>query len=64
MERTVLDLEGWQLGHAEAVMAVVMEHCDVGSLAKAIRKQAFRPHGRWTYHMTYVRRRRRRPLPR
>lgn len=35
-------------------MAVVMEFCDLGSLMRAIKKKAFKPHGKWTYHTTYV----------
>lgn len=31
-----------------------MEYCDLGSLFRAIGKKVFRPHGKWTYHTTYV----------
>ena len=33
---------------------VVMEFCDLGSVLRAVTKKAFRPHGKWTYHTTYV----------
>ncbi len=40
-------------GH-ESVIVVVMEFCDLGSVLRAVTKKAFRPHGKWTYHTTYV----------
>ena len=43
------------LAPAEVLMVVVMEWCDLGSLATAIRKQRFRPHGKWAFKSTYVR---------
>ncbi len=43
------------LAPTEVLMVVVMEWCDLGSLATAIRKQRFRPHGKWTFTSTYVR---------
>ena len=43
------------LAPSEVLMVVVMEWCDMGSLASAIRKQRFRPHGKWPFKTTYVR---------
>ena len=51
------------LAPAEVLMVVVMEWCDLGSLATAIRKQRFRPHGKWTFTSTYVRLHHRLPQP-
>ncbi len=31
-----------------------MEFCDLGSLMRAVNKKAFKPHGKWSYHTTYV----------
>ena len=31
-----------------------MEFCDLGSLLRAVTKKAFKPHGKWSYHTTYV----------
>lgn len=42
----------WQ-GH-DTVIVVVMEFCDLGSLLRAVNKKAFKPHGKWSYHTTYV----------
>lgn len=39
----------------DTVIVVVMEFCDLGSLQRAVNKKAFKPHGKWTYHTTYVR---------
>jgi len=36
------------------VIVVVMEFCDLGSLMRAVNKKAFKPHGKWSYHTTYV----------
>ena len=41
-------------GH-DTVIVVVMEFCDLGSLLRAVTKKAFKPHGKWSYHTTYVR---------
>ena len=41
-------------GH-DTVIVVVMEFCDLGSLLRAVNKKAFKPHGKWSYHTTYVR---------
>ena len=41
-------------GH-DTVIVVVMEFCDLGSLMRAVTKKAFKPHGKWSYHTTYVR---------
>ena len=43
------------LARSEVLMVVVMEWCDLGSLAASIRKQRFRPHGKWPFKSTYVR---------
>lgn len=39
----------------KAVVVVIMEFCDMGTLLRAITKQAFKPHGKWKLHTTYVR---------
>eukprot|EP00884_Botryococcus_braunii_P009555 jgi/Botrbrau1/18600/Bobra.0367s0041.2 len=36
-----------------AVVLVVMEFCDVGSLHRAIQKKSFKPHGPWGFQLTY-----------
>lgn len=38
----------------DTVIVVVMEFCDLGSLLRAVHKKAFKPHGKWSYHTTYV----------
>lgn len=38
----------------KAVVVVIMEYCDMGTLLRAIAKQAFKPHGKWKLHTTYV----------
>ena len=38
----------------DTVIVVVMEFCDLGSLLRAVTKKAFKPHGKWSYHTTYV----------
>ena len=38
----------------KAVVVVIMEFCDMGTLLRAITKQAFKPHGKWKLHTTYV----------
>jgi len=38
----------------DTVIVVVMEFCDLGSLMRAVNKKAFKPHGKWSYHTTYV----------
>ena len=38
----------------DMLMLVVMEHCNLGSLASAIAKHRFQPHGKWAFHTTYV----------
>lgn len=43
------------LAPADVLMLVVMEWCDLGSLAIAIAKRKFQPHGKWGFHTTYVR---------
>ncbi|KAK9808759.1 hypothetical protein WJX72_003116 [[Myrmecia] bisecta] len=47
-----MDHDG-NLEGARAVMVVVMEYCDLGSLMRAVTKKAFKPHGKWSYHTTY-----------
>lgn len=37
----------------KAVVVVIMEFCDMGTLLRAITKQAFKPHGKWKLHTTY-----------
>ncbi|KAK9812523.1 hypothetical protein WJX73_005727 [Symbiochloris irregularis] len=37
----------------KAVVVVIMEFCDMGTLLRAIAKQAFKPHGKWKLHTTY-----------
>ena len=47
---TLLPVQG-----GKAVVVVIMEFCDMGTLLRAITKQAFKPHGKWKLHTTYVR---------
>ena len=44
------------LGGTEVLLLLVMEWCDLGSLAAAIRARKFQPHGKWGFTTTYVRR--------
>ena len=43
------------LAAGDVLMLVVMEWCDLGSLASAIAKRKFQPHGKWAFRTTYVR---------
>lgn len=52
--KSVFELEGLHLTSQEALMVVVMEYCDLGSLRKAITRRAFVPHGKWSFQTTYV----------
>ncbi|KAL3138446.1 hypothetical protein ABBQ32_006236 [Trebouxia sp. C0010 RCD-2024] len=52
---TVFDMDDNDLKGQDTVIVVVMEFCDLGSLQRAVNKKAFKPHGKWTYHTTYVR---------
>lgn len=42
------------LAPGDVLMLVVMEWCDLGSLATAVARRKFQPHGKWGFHTTYV----------
>ncbi|KAI3434599.1 hypothetical protein D9Q98_002667 [Chlorella vulgaris] len=46
-------LEELALSGQEALMVVVMEYCDLGSLRKALKRGAFRPSTKWPFQTTY-----------
>ncbi|KAK2078157.1 hypothetical protein QBZ16_004025 [Prototheca wickerhamii] len=48
--RSVFELE--DLGPEDAVLAVLMEHCDLGSLARALHRRVYLPSERWPAHTT------------
>ena len=50
--RSVFELE--DLGPEDAVLAVLMEHCDLGSLARALHRRVYLPSERWPAHTTQV----------
>lgn len=50
----IFELEGWELGPHDAVLAVVMEFCDVGSLGRALSKGAYLPSAKWSADVTHV----------
>ncbi|KFM25241.1 putative serine/threonine-protein kinase drkC [Auxenochlorella protothecoides] len=49
----IFELEGWELGPHDAVLAVVMEFCDVGSLGRALSKGAYLPSAKWSADVTH-----------
>ncbi|PRW57603.1 serine threonine- kinase drkC [Chlorella sorokiniana] len=51
--KDVFALEELQLAGQEALMVVVMEYCDLGSLRKALQRKAFRPSTKWPFQTTY-----------
>lgn len=51
--QSIFNLEGLQLTSTEALLVVVMEHCDLGSLQRAIQRRAFLPSAKWPQHVTF-----------
>ena len=51
--QSIFSLEGLQLSSTEALLVVVMEHCDLGSLQRAIHRRAFLPSPKWPKHVTF-----------
>lgn len=46
-------LEALHLRPDEALLVVVMEHCDLGSLQRALRRRAFLPSEKWPFRATF-----------
>ncbi len=51
--QSIFNLESLQLTESEALLVVVMEHCDLGSLQRAIQRKAFLPSAKWPQHATF-----------
>lgn len=50
---SVFDLESLCLQPQEALLAVVMEHCELGSLHRALQRRAFLPSEKWPFRATF-----------
>lgn len=50
---SVVSLENLRLQDGDAVLAVVMEYCDIGSLHRALRRGAFLPSIKWPFRATF-----------
>lgn len=51
--QSIFHLESLQLTETEALLVVVMEHCDLGSLQRALQRKAFLPSAKWPQHATF-----------
>ncbi|KAL4513378.1 hypothetical protein Ndes2437B_g00589 [Nannochloris sp. 'desiccata'] len=51
--QSIFNLESLQLTETEALLVVVMEHCDLGSLQRALQRKAFLPSAKWPQHATF-----------
>lgn len=52
--KSVFEMESLTLEGNEALMVVVMEYCDLGSLRKALKRRCFVPNAKWSFQTTYV----------
>jgi serine/threonine protein kinase len=50
---SVFAQEGLALSSHQALLVVVMEYCDLGSLHRALQRRAFLPSPKWPLHRTY-----------
>jgi serine/threonine protein kinase len=51
--QSIFKLEGMRLEPTEALLVVVMEHCDQGSLDRAIRRRVYLPSPKWPLAATF-----------
>lgn len=51
--RSIFALEGLLLNPAQALVVVVMEYCDLGSLSRAIKRKTFKGSTKWSWQTSY-----------